>query len=341
MRRFFAAAVLMALLSLLCSCGGNDVPQEAQRSDTVAITVSCAGDCTLASDEGFSGSTFEKVLEDKGDDYSYFFKNVRSIFDNDDLTIVNFEGTLSENGSRADKQFAFRGKPEYTEILKSGSVEAVTLANNHSKDYGEVSLTDTMDALDNAGIGYAYNQKIARFDIKGVKVAVVGLYQLDGSSDEIVDSVMRNTEADDLVIAEIHWGIEKAAQPEEEQVALAHKVIDLGADLVIGHHPHVVQGVEKYRGKYICYSLGNFCFGGNTDPSDTDSMIFRQTFSFREGMVANTDDYAIIPCSITSVQGTNNYQPMPLEGEERARVERKITERSKLVGDGNLDLKFE
>ena len=155
--------------------------------------------------------------------------------------------------------------------------------------------------------------------------------------------VMKETEDDDLVIVEIHWGIEKEEKPEREQIDFAHRAVDLGADLVIGHHPHVLQGVEKYGGKYICYSLGNFCFGGNPNPSDTDTMIFRQTFSFREGMAANTDDYELIPCSITS-SGGNDYRPAPLEGAQKERVEKKITERSELVrketGTQNLDLKF-
>ena len=145
----------------------------------------------------------------------------------------------------------------------------------------------------------------------------------------------------DLILACCHWGIEKDNYPENYQQQLGRKCIDWGVDLVIGHHPHVLQGVEKYKGKYICYSLGNFCFGGNPNPSDTDTMIFRQTFSFKEGMAARDDNYSIIPCSITSSRSSNNYQPTPLEGEERERVEQKIIERSNKVGDGNLDLKFE
>ncbi|MCI5892666.1 MAG: CapA family protein [Clostridiales bacterium] len=315
-------------------------PQPTENTGITTIKVSCAGDCTLASDESFSGGTFEDVLSANDNDYTYFFKNVKSIFEEDDITIVNFEGTLSENGERADKTFAFRGDPENVNILKEGSVEAVTLANNHSKDYGDVSLEDTKDILSNAGIEYAINSEIATLNIKGVNVAVIGLYQLDGSADSLVSSVMAKAADADLKIVQIHWGVEKAAEPSEEQINLAHTAIDKGADLVIGHHPHVLQGVEKYKGRYICYSLGNFCFGGNPNPSDTDTMIFTQTFSFKEGNVAKNDDYEIIPCSITSSKTANNYQPTPLQGDEKERVEEKIRERSKNLGDGKLDLKF-
>ena len=213
--------------------------------------------------------------------------------------------------------------------------------NNHSEDYGPESLKDTKKTLYDSDIKYALNTETAHFNIRGAKVGIIGLYQLDGSAGEVLPSAMSKIENDDLKIVQVHWGEEKSDTPSDEQVSLAHRAIDMGADLVIGHHPHVLQGIEKYKGKYICYSLGNFCFGGNPNPSDTDTMIFRQTFTFREGMAAKDDYYSIIPCSISSSRTSNNYQPTPLEGEERNRVEQKISERSKKVGDGNLDLKFE
>lgn len=338
----YIISVSLSLALLLVGCGsraektsGEQIPSAAPSAPKIqTVTVSCAGDCTLASDESFSGNTFESVLRENDNDYSYFFKSVKSIFEDDDITIVNLEGTLSDRGERADKTFAFRGDPECVKILTEGSVEAVTLANNHSRDYGEVSLEDTKVALDGEGIPYALNSEIAYIKANGVNVAVIGLYQLDGSADEIAESVMAKADAADLKIVQIHWGIERDAIPSEEQTNLAHRVIDLGADLVIGHHPHVVQGVEKYKGKYICYSLGNFCFGGNPNPSDKDSMIFRQTFSFREGVAGNTDDYEIIPCSISSVSGENDYCPTPLEGDEKARVKEKIQSRTDSIQKG-------
>lgn len=339
--------LIVLLIVLLCSCGNDDKAAEnAEQAVDVSnnittVTVSCAGDCTLSSDVSFTGNTFEEVLKANNGDYSYFLKNVKDIFEDDDITIVNLEGTLSKNGERQDKTFAFRGDPEYVNILKEGSVEAVTLANNHSSDYGAISLSDTKDTLRDAGIEYAIGSEVVHINVNNVRVGIIGLYQLDGSADKMIDYAMSKVEDDDLIIVQVHWGEEKADSPSEEQVELAHRAIDMGADLVIGHHPHVLQGVEKYKGKYICYSLGNFCFGGNTDPSDTDTMIFRQTFSFKEGMAANTDDYVIILCSITSSSYGNNYQPTVLEGSEKERVKEKIIERSKLVGDENLDLKFE
>lgn len=243
-----------AVLSLLCvSCQkdefiATDVIVTPNSTESVVpiesliktITISSVGDCTLSSDASFSGGTFEDVLKANKNDYSYFFRNVRSIFDNDDITIANLEGALSENGSRQDKQFAFRGDPETVNILLEGGVEAVTLANNHSADYGSISLEDTKKTLREAGIEYAYNTEIATMNVNGVNVAVIGLYQLNDSADEIIDSIMKRAETADLKVVQIHWGIEKAANPSDSQVNLAHRAIELGADLVIGHHPHVL-----------------------------------------------------------------------------------------------------
>ena len=100
---------------------------------------------------------------------------------------------------------------------------------------------------------------------------------------------------------------------------------------MIGHHPHVLQGIEKYNGAHIAYSLGNFCFGGNSNPSDTDSMIFQQTFTFQNGERIMDDQIQIIPCSITSSSDKNDYCPVPLEGEEKQRVLDKINEYSQKI----------
>ena len=105
---------------------------------------------------------------------------------------------------------------------------------------------------------------------------------------------------------------------------MAHYMIDNGVDLVLGSHPHVLQGIEKYRGRYILYSMGNFCFGGNTDPADKDSMIFQQTFTFVNGELQQDDNIKIIPASVSGVSWCNNYQPVVLEGAEKQRVMEKI-----------------
>lgn len=305
------------------------------------ITISCAGDCTLGTDVAFGGITLPVEAENQGNDYSYFFKNVKDYFETDDLTIVNLEGTLTDRGDRAKKTFAFRGKPEYTKILTEGSIEAVTVANNHTKDYGDVSFEDTKKYLDEAGVIWFENLNTRVVDVKGVKVGLVGLYSLNGSAEKnlstAVDAIKQG--GAEVIVVQVHWGIEGENYPHESQVELAHRAIDLGADLVIGHHPHVLQGIESYKGRMIVYSLGNFCFGGNQNPRDKDSMIFRQTFSVKDKEVVDCSDYMVVPCSISSVSSRNNYQPTPMSGDEKIRVEKKIQEFSDELG--NINVRFE
>lgn len=294
-----------------------------------AITVSAAGDCTLGSDVNFEPSTSFVTKFNEVNDPGYFLGNVRDIFASDDLTIVNLEGTLSNQGERADKQFAFRGDPAYTEILTSGSVEAVNLANNHSKDYGEQSYEDTIFHVESAGITSFGYERTALKEIKGVKVGLVGTYVLkDGieSKQGMLDNIQSLQEQGaQLIIASFHWGSEKEYTPDPVQKELAHAAIDAGAHLVLGHHPHVLQGVETYKDRYICYSLGNFCFGGNKNPSDKDTMIFRQTFTVTGDDVAADAVTEIIPCSISSVSSMNNYQPTPAKDSEKERIQQKIS----------------
>ena len=333
-------ALIAAVLPAMSGCGGakpaSGEPSAGKAAQTAErkITISCAGDCTLGTDSAFGGITLPVEAENQGGDYSYFLKNVRPYFENDDLTIVNFEGTLTERGTREDKTFAFRGKPEYTKILTEGSVEAVTLANNHSVDYGSVSMEDTKKYLDDAGIVWFENLNTKVVEVNGVKVGLVGLYALNGSAEGNLPKAMEQVKTDgaELIIVQVHWGIEGDNYPDESQVSLAHKAIDSGADLVIGHHPHVLQGVESYKGKMIAYSLGNFCFGGNQNPRDKDTMIFRQTFTVRDGRAVTDENYEIVPCSISSSSGRNNYQPTPAQGSEKQRIADKIQKFSEGLG---------
>ena len=300
----------------------------------VTLTVSVVGDCTLGTDETFDYSTsLNAYYENYGKDY--FFQNVKSIFQADDLTIANFEGTLTESTQREDKTFAFKAPASYAGILTSGSVEAVNTANNHSHDYGEQSFTDTLSALDDAGIVHFGYDETAVMDVKGIKIGLVGIYELNdhlGREQQLKDNIAKvKSEGAQLTIVIFHWGNEKETVPDSNQTTLGRLAIDQGADLVCGHHPHVLQGIETYKGKNIVYSLGNFCFGGNSSPSDMDTMIFQQSFTFNNGTLQDDNVTNIIPCSISSAQGYNNYQPTPAEGDEKTRIMEKIQERSAMI----------
>jgi poly-gamma-glutamate capsule biosynthesis protein CapA/YwtB (metallophosphatase superfamily) len=309
--------------------------QAAGSGFTGEVLISAAGDCTLGTDANFDPSvSFTAMYNAKGDP-SYFLGGVKEVFASDDLTIVNLEGTLTESTTRADKTFAFKGDPSYTQILTQGSVEAVNLANNHSHDYGEQSYTDTIRYVEQAGItSFGYDRSAVYTTASGAKVGLVGTYELadgigckDGMLEQI-DAVKK--QGAELIIASFHWGAEKETTPDSVQRELAHAAIDAGADLVLGHHPHVLQGIETYHGKKIVYSLGNFCFGGNSNPSDKDTMIYQQTFYLDNGAVRDTseEDIQTIPCRISSVATRNDYRPTILEGEEKTRVQSRIDEYS-------------
>lgn len=312
-----------------------------RKNKTVSFTISAVGDCTFGTDENFAYEGSMPAKYDEVGDFNYFFENVKSVFEEDDLTIVNFEGTLTDSTTREDKQFAFKADKSYAEILTDGFVEAANLANNHSKDYGEQSYNDTMDALDEAGITNFGYDRVAIKKVKGIKVGLVGTYVLaDGLG--VKDSMEKNIqdlkdEGAQVIIASFHWGEEKAEYPNDVQVELAHAAIDAGADLVLGHHPHVLQGIEQYKGKNIVYSLGNFCFGGNMYPSDMDTMIFQQTFTLKSGKLQEDNVTNIIPCSISSVEDYNNYQPTPAAGEKETEILNKITQRSQGLSNENIE----
>lgn len=323
----YAAIVEKYSRSIAAISEQHNSQQQSATTEPVTLTVTFAGDCTLGTDEAFDYSrSFNAKFANE--EPAYFLQNVADIFGADDLTVVNMEGTLTDSTTREDKTFAFRGDSDYAKVFSSSSVEAASMANNHSHDYGEQSYEDTIEALDAEGIETFGYDRIAYMDVKGVKVALVGVYELaenEGIRDEMVERI---TEAKDegaqLTLVYIHWGVERESVPNDTQMMLGRAAIDAGADLVVGSHPHVIQGWEVYEGRYIVYSLGNFCFGGNDSPSDTDCMIFQQTFTVTGDDVAKNDEVDFIACSVTSASGYNNYQPTPATGEEKARIDAKI-----------------
>ena len=314
----------------------NTDSSNATVSSPVSLTLSVVGDCTLGTDETFDYDTsLNAYYENYGADY--FLQNVKDIFSTDDLTIANFEGTLTDSDEREDKTFAFKAPASYASILTGGSVEAVNTANNHSHDYGEQSFNDTLAALDDAGIVHFGYDETAVMDVKGIKVGLVGIYELYDHLEreqQLKDNIAKvKADGAQLIVVIFHWGNETETVPDSNQITLGRIAIDEGADLVCGHHPHVLQGIETYKGRNIVYSLGNFCFGGNSSPSDMDTMIYQQTFTIDADGVKKDNVTNIIPCSISSAayDGYNNYQPTPAEGDEATRILGKINERSSWI----------
>ena len=305
---------------------------EEKTPEKTSITLSFAGDITLGNYAGqaYDGS-FDAEYEAQGKDTSYFLKNVKSTFESGDLTIANLEGPLTTATSHAEKTFAFKGKAEYVNILKNGKVDVVTVANNHSQDYFSQGLTDTKKTLKEAEIPYFGLGDVAKVEVKGKTFGFLSYSSASSYSfpekmvSQMKEDVTKLKKEVDIVVVYYHWGIEREGSPLQTQRDLGHQTIDAGADLVVGSHPHVLQGIETYKEKKIVYSLSNFCFGGNRNPSDKDSMIYQYTFNFEDDEVTSTSD-KIIPVLISSTKSRNNYQPTIATGTDAERILKKVNE---------------
>lgn len=360
-RRIFLSAAM--LIFLLCGCGADPsaavptegtVPESTAENPTetaisteatettvpepqiVTLTITAAGDVTLGNHagQGYEG-TFREMYDKK--DNAYFLQNVKDIFEADDMTIVNFEGVLTFCDDLVEKEFNMKGDPEYIGILTEASVEAVSFGNNHRLDYGQQGSDDTVAAFEEAGIVYAYDNITGIYETQGIRIGFVSVNEVyDGNAVEayLEDGIryLREEEQVNLVIACCHWGEERENYPEDYQKELGHKCIDWGADLVLGAHAHVLQGVEVYKERFIVYGLANFCFGGNRNPKDKDTMIFQQTFTFVDGVKQEGQEAKVIPCSVSSVSYRNDFCPTPADGGEYTRILGRINEYSSPFG---------
>ncbi len=292
--------------------------------DTIPITITAVGDCTLGGDIP-SGNyrNFEKYAKKYGPDY--FLENVRGLFEQDDLTIVNLEGPLTDSEDlRSGRTFNFRGHPEYVQILSGSSVEIANVANNHALDFGQDGLDETAQVLTNAGIGVSGFKRVYTTEVKGVRICSIGFTEWAYSEEQIVKAIKSVRDDCDLLIVSVHWGEEKVYEPLASQRELGRAMVDAGADVVIGNHSHVYGGVEKYNDKYIIYSLGNFCFGGNKNPSDKNCTIFQQTFNVNKDGTVTDGGINIIPARVSGSNSTNDFQPYILSGEAAAKQLSKI-----------------
>lgn len=303
------------------------------------LLISAIGDNTLGQDPGFPyQGSFDWVYEQKKNP-AFFFSGVKHILQQDDLTIANLEGVLTNHNKKPDKShqnepFFFKGQPAYAQILKEGSVEAVNLANNHTLDYMEEGFAETVKHLKNAGIAAFGRGSKQVLTVKGVKVALLG-YNLLGDLEEGVEiepfkkqvqkDIKEANQQASLVIVSFHWGDEGSAAPNALQQEIGRMAVDNGADLVLGHHPHIVQKIEEYRGKFIVYSLANFVFGGHSNPWDRDTIIFQQKFKFDQaGRYVESPQAVVIPCQVSALTRGNDYRPVVAAGPEAERIKGRI-----------------
>ncbi len=303
--------------------GASLAGSQGEASGDDMYLLSFAGDCTIGSLLEWQGSIDEDFQSVVGENFAYPFSGVKSIFEADDLTMVNLEGTFTKSTDAVEKPYRLKADPSYVKVLTEGSVEAVSTANNHSGDFKEQGYADTCAALDNAGILYTGAGNPLIFKLKGgPKIGIVSYNTVDNDEGEAVWRYSVKTDIDhcmasdcDLIIGFMHWGsVEYLTQPEAWEVQFAHDMADWGCDLIVGGHAHILQRMEYYNDVPIFYSMGNFCFGGNTDPDDKDSVIVQAGYRWNK----DTGDMTryrleVIPCLVSSRTDLNDYCPTPCE----------------------------
>ena len=288
----------------------------------VSYTLHFVGDCTLASDSYHKGTAdgYDTVI---GGDFSYPFAKTLQYFADDDFTMANLECALTEATTARNKTYVYKAPAAYAQIMSEGSVEFVTLANNHVLDYGQQGYDDTKAAVEAVGLGYAGRDEWALYETeKGMVIGVYavssfGTYAEDQAGPELIRKGVAAVRAAgaDFVIAALHFGDEGSYQVNAVQKQQAHAAIDAGADFVYGSHAHTLQPCEEYNGHWIYYCMGNWTFGGNTNPRDKDTFILELTVEqSADGTVAVTGRKEI-PCASSGEVNRNNYQPVPYEAD--------------------------
>lgn len=297
-------------------------PRLGETEDAFSIVVSFTGDMLLASLHGkrAAGNFLDYAARQEPE---YFLQHVRPIFEADDFTVVNLENVLTDRNltpkeKATDPAYWFRAPAATTDILTSSGVEAVSLANNHTGDYGAAGYKDTVKAVSAAGLEYGGNDRTFYLEKNGYRVAVIchGLWS-EGQAGTIIQRLRTAEKNSDFQVVFCHGGAEGVHAPEAWRVRASRRLIDNGADLVLGNHPHVLQPREVYKGKEIVYSLGNFCFGGSRSPENR-TIIYQLILQVENGKLVGASS-ELIPCYVHTGGRVNNYCPAPIEDEEQAR----------------------
>ena len=298
---------------------------------TGTVRITFLGDCTLGGEEKartlYRG--FAETVKRNG--YAWPFRNLTVLTASDDLTVANLEGVLSDRTDlqKVEKTYNFMGQTAYTEILKEGSVECVTLANNHSRDYGAAGYADTVRALEGAGVAYFSTDAMAVWrNDEGLMIGFLGVsghlsgdrYKEHQRQAKILKSL-----GCAAVVTVMHAGTEYEPEPDGYQHQVVRRTIAAGADLVVGHHPHIVQGYEIADGVPVAYSLGNCVFGGNTNPRDHDALALRAELSFEEGVLTRIS-LRFYPITVSGEAKFNDYSPVLLTGADAERVLQKMVQ---------------
>ncbi len=303
------------------------------------VSIAAVGDLMLS-------SWAIPVLRAKGTDYPY--EKTHGILNSADAAIANLEAPFTTAGEPFEKKFNFKVPPEFARSLKTAGIKVVNLANNHIMDFGVTGLESTIKTLDMNGVqhsGAGMNREEAHvpavLNLEGKRVAFFGFsmtfptefYAKEDSAgtaypeaEQLVRDISNWKQKVDFVIASFHWSAEKRDTPKDYQIYFAHLAIDSGADLVLGHHPHVLQGIELYKNKLIAYSLGNYAFASYSK-SAFDSIILK--------VFLNVSGLFLGYCVPINVDNRYvEFQPEVLQGEQRQAVITKLQRLSRPLNGG-------
>ncbi len=323
-----------ALLLLLTACMlfSAAASAESPAQEGLSFVVTAGGDCTLGIREGWEDKLDAFAMRVEGMGLSAPLMGMAAVFAQDDLTIVNLEGPLTESTAKEKRALNFRGKPDYARILSEGSVEAVNLANNHILDYGEQGLEDTLLEVSRVGVLPFGRGLTAVYEKRGVRVGLIGQsYPFPKKGVDISAQVDKlRGQGCHIVIASFHWGSEYEDDFTAEQRRIGRAAIQAGADVVLGHHPHVIQGIEKFQNRYIIYSLGSLIPGGVLDTKDKDSFLAQLTFTIDPSATGQQAPpvLQLLPVRLTSLKKGLDYCPVLPDEHEADRILKKIQQKS-------------
>ncbi len=303
------------------SQGPADEQDSTEAGPVHTYTFSFAGDSTIGSLLEWQGNVAGDFQSVVGTDYTYPLSNVRDIFSKDDFTMVNLEGTFTTSNYAVVKPYRFKGDPSYVQVLTEGSVEAVSCSNNHADDFLDQGVQDTFATLDGAGILHARAGSPLIHELPGgLQIGIVSYNTVENWQGEYAWRTAVQTDISackdagcDLIIGFMHWGtVEYLKEPEAWEVQFAHDMTTWGCNLIVGGHAHILQRMEIYNDVPIFYSMGNFCYGGNLNPDDKDSVIVQAEFTYNsETGEVSRSGLDVIPCLISTRTDLNDYRPTP------------------------------
>lgn len=311
-------AALLVVISLILSGA-------LAQSEPVAttITMTFGGDCVLGTRKTYKTGpdTFDTYMEEKG--YEWPFRNLLAIFSKDDLTYVNLEGVLQDNEEGYyKKEYSFRGLTDYAKILPLSSIEHVNIANNHFGDYRKAGEASTLAALEAVNIPYSGFRNTYVYEKDGIKIGFAGCREtVYKETPRTVQNDIKDLKAlgCDAIIYSFHWGKEYSPTHNKLQQNMADYAIKQGANIVMGTHPHCIQGIDYRNNGLVIYSLGNLIFGGTLDMTTFDAILTQLELKFENGIYKGVN-LRILPVLTSGSIPKNDFSPVFAEGEDYRRI---------------------